>query len=206
MNGREHRGGWAAASDLDWLEITYPIAPDRAGSPEERFAALEQACLRRLEAIRWPNGPECPKCGGCDDAKQWSPARRRHGWQCRRQTCQARFHVLQAIPPLAKTHAPAQLLFRAMFLLGSAPALTASAFGRKIGMEQKNAGRMYKRVQRLRQEFPDLVQWVIEGPAAGRPAPKKSRRPVRPTKPKAHEIMDDATSFFRLFDGFGPDG
>ena len=172
------------SDDLDWLELTYPLPRGWEGSAAERAAAVERACLRRLEAIRWPEGPECPRCGTRDDAAEWRHAPRGLGWRCR--GCKARFHVLRAIPAMARTHLPVTVWFRAIHLISSAPALSSIALGARLGLEQKVAWRLGRAVRRMRDECPDLVRRVVGGPAADRPARRRARErgPATARKPR----------------------
>src|SRR3954462_15531747 len=113
---------------LDWLEFTYPVSAEWEGSEAERTEEVEQICLRRLEAIHWPGGPTCPKCETCDDdAPRWKHAPRGLGWRCR--GCKARFHILQALPAMARTHRSMSVWFRALFLIEQTPNLTSVALG-----------------------------------------------------------------------------
>ncbi len=170
------------SDDLAWLELSYPVPQGWEGSAAAGAAEVERACLRRLEAIRWPEGPECPRCGTRDDAAEWRHAPRGLGWRCR--GCKARFHVLQAIPPMAGTHHPVAVWFRAIYLIDSAPALSSIALGERLGLEQKVAWKLGRAVRRMRAECPDLVRRIVGGPAADKPTRRRARKPAPATARK----------------------
>jgi hypothetical protein len=159
---------------LDWLELTYPIGNDWNGSAAERAEEAERICLRRLETIRWPDGPECPKCGARDDATKWTGAPRGVGWRCCR--CKTRFHVLQVIPPMARTHHPAQLWFRAIFLFHSTPKFNSCALGRELGLEQKTAWKLGRAVRILQINHPTLAKRIVGGPTADNQVRRKRKK------------------------------
>ena len=162
--------------DKAWLEFSYPLENDWKGKSEsEQAKALELVCIRRLETIWWPRGPECPRCGA-HDASEWKDAPRGQGWRCRR--CKRRFHVLQAIPAMSATHQQLQLWFRAIYLTGDGRRPSSVELGARLGIEQKGAWKLNRAVGRLRTDSPELLQRIIDGPVAER---QKRRRAVRPT-------------------------
>ena len=134
LSSRYDRPMWD--DDLDWLELTYPVRLGRESSEAERAEEAERVCLRRLEAIWWPEGPTCPECGTCDDAAEWKEAPRGLGWRCR--NCKARFHVLKAISPMTGTHQSIRLWFRAIFLISNSENLSPGALCKRLGLQYKN--------------------------------------------------------------------
>src|SRR6266487_320658 len=42
-----------------------------------------------VAALRWPNGPECPACGG----KDLGDVKTRRLWQCKNKACKRQFSV-----------------------------------------------------------------------------------------------------------------
>ena len=168
--------------DLDWLEFTYPLQHGWRGSEAERAAEMERVCLRRLEALCWPEGPQCPKCGARDDAAEWAGAPRGVGWRCR--GCKARFHVLQAIPPIARIHQPIALWFRAMFLISNTQSISSIALGERLKLEQKLAWKIGRTIRRMAADYPDLVQRIVNGPAADSPVRRRARKPASATTRK----------------------
>jgi hypothetical protein len=176
--------------DLDWLDFTYPVRQDPGVSEAERLDAAERVCLRRLEAIWWPEGPRCPKCGTTDDAAEWGEAPRGIGWRCR--SCAARFHILQAIPPMSRTHQPIPVWFRAIFLISSSPNLTSSALCKRLGLQYKIAAKLRVEIRKMVADHLDLVRRIVDGPTADNPVRRKSRKPLPAArKPSADPAAPD---------------
>jgi hypothetical protein len=181
--------------DLDWLEFTYPVQRDAGVSEAEYAEAAERVFLRRLEAIWWPEGPRCPKCG-TSDAAEWGEAPRGIGWRCR--SCAARFHILQAIPPMSRTHHPIPVWFRAIFLISSSPNLTSSALCKRLGLQYKIAAKLRFEIRNMLVDYPDLVRRIVVGPTADIPVRRKSGKPASAArKPSADtaEPIEPPTEF-----------
>jgi hypothetical protein len=165
--------------DLDWLELTYPVRLGKERSEAERAEEAERVCLRRLEAIWWPEGPTCPECGTCDDAAEWKEAPRGLGWRCR--NCKARFHVLKAIPPMTGTHQSIPLWFRAIFLISNSENLSPSALCKRLGLQYKIAAKLHGGIRKMRAEYPDRVRRIVDGPTADGLVRRRSRKPAPAT-------------------------
>jgi transposase-like protein len=54
-----------------------------------RYFSDEQVCIDTVAALRWPNGPDCPKCGSKSNRQHWLKTQKR--WQCR--DCGKQFSV-----------------------------------------------------------------------------------------------------------------
>jgi transposase-like protein len=54
-----------------------------------RYFSDEQVCIDTVAALRWPNGPSCPKCGSKSNRQHWLKTQKR--WQCR--DCGKQFSV-----------------------------------------------------------------------------------------------------------------
>jgi hypothetical protein len=160
-------------NDNDWLDFTYPLPGGRRGSEAERAVELELVCLRRLEAIRWPKGPECLRCNAYD-ASDWKDAPRGLGWRCRK--CNSRFHVLQAIPGMMRTHLPVPVWFRAIFLVSGDEQLSSPALADRLGLEQKVALDLRGKIRQMQIDNPELVRLIISGPASDKPARRRTRK------------------------------
>src|SRR4051812_16069273 len=94
------------------------------------------ACLKRLEALRWPDGPECPECKE-PTTRRWNSAPRGRGWWCENLNCHKdRFYVLQAIPAMAGMHPATSIWFRALYLVTNNPGISQSALGRSLGIRR----------------------------------------------------------------------
>ena len=176
--------------DQDWLKLTYPVSRDWQGSAADLVQEVERICLRRLEALWWPDGPVCPdpECGSVDNATEWRNAPRLIGWRCR--DCARRFHILQAIPVMAHTHHPVQLWFRAIFLSEEAPKLSSPVLGKRLGLQQKVALALRGKIRQMRVDHPDLIQRIIED-KPDRPALRKTNRTDRVTiQPLAERLKE----------------
>src|SRR5690349_19435927 len=80
----------------------------------EELYGTEEKCRAVVMASRWPNGFECPACGG----RAYSEVTTRRLFQC--STCRLQTS-LTAGTIFAATHLPLRLWFRAMVLSGLAP-------------------------------------------------------------------------------------
>jgi Transposase zinc-ribbon domain len=163
--------------DADWLQHTYPAASLSEATESERAREQERACLSRLEALRWPDGPRCPKCG--EPTKTvWNSAPRALGWRCENPDCNVRFHVLQAIPAMAGMHQRVSICFRAIYLLDNNDRMSAIALGSKLGIDRKAASELRDKVGQLKHEDPFLVEGIINGPDADVATPRRAKKRV----------------------------
>jgi hypothetical protein len=148
----------------------------------------DESCWSFLECLLWPRGPVCPKCGSVGDATPWKP--RPHRWQCRR--CGNQFHVAQQTA-LLKSRVPMHRWFNVISLMAECPRISASELARQLGLRQKTAGSMRRRIiKRLMIEDAGLLEKIIEAAAGTEysteaPREKVRRRPksVIPAKPRA---------------------
>jgi transposase-like protein len=102
----------------------------------EELYGTEDKCRAAVMASRWPNGFECPACGG----RAYSEVTTRRLFQCRacrRQTS------LTAGTIFASTHLPLRLWFRAMYhLTQSKQGISSVELGRRLGVKQFTAWKM----------------------------------------------------------------
>src|SRR6476619_2749787 len=102
----------------------------------EELHGTEEKCRAVVMASRWPNGFECPACGG----RAYSEVTTRRLFQCsacRRQTS------LTAGTIFASTHLPLHLWFRAMYhLTQSKQGISSVELGRRLGVKQFTAWKM----------------------------------------------------------------
>lgn len=177
-------------NDEDWLEMTYPLPRGTQSTESERAAEQQQFCLRRLEEICWPKGPECPRCHTQGDAGEWRGAPRGRGWRCR--TCGTRFHVLQAVPAMARTHIDVRIWFRAIFLLGEGRDPSSVALGKRLGLEQKIAWKLKRAIRQMERDSPEITTRVIYGQTGE--AERKQRATSRraPRKVGRSDLRDQA--------------
>jgi ribosomal protein L37AE/L43A len=95
----------------------------------------DDACWAHLEAVRWPAGPACPKCGTVGNAQPQKS--RPHYWQCR--GCRAVFTAAMGTP-LEGTHLPMRSWFTALHLLAvSSKGISSVKLGEHLGIGQKTA-------------------------------------------------------------------
>ena len=151
------------SSDTDWLAHTYP-ATDLEGAAGAVCQGQERTCLLRLEALRWPDDPVCPKCGERTDTR-WNNAPRRLGWRCKNPSCGARFHVLQVIPGLARMHHDVTMWFRAAYLVMNNGRMTVSAFSLALGVNRYAARSLLDSIDELKRCNPLLLERVVSGPS-----------------------------------------
>lgn len=96
---------------------------------QQRFAS-EAACLEYLAASRWPEGFECPGCGG---RSAWV-LERRHLWQC--VDCRLQTSVT-AGTVLHKTRTPLRVWFWAAYLVATHhPGISAKQLQRQLGLSR----------------------------------------------------------------------
>ena len=111
---------------------------------QSRFGTHE-ACRGHLEALRWPGGVVCPKCGTTDQAKRL--ATRPDIWRCR--ACRKDFRVTDGTP-MEGTHLGLEVWFSAIYLMATSrkgvSALTLQAW---LGVSYKTAWFLCHRVRAM---------------------------------------------------------
>jgi ribosomal protein L37AE/L43A len=119
------------------------------GLSEAAFEALygtEEKCRMAVIASRWPNGFECPACGG----RAYCEVRSRGLFQCnacRRQTSPIAGTIF------ASTHVPLRLWFRAMYhLTQSKQGISSVALGRRLGVTQTTAWKIKHKLAQVMME------------------------------------------------------
>jgi len=99
---------------------------------EQQYGSEEQ-CRAVVVASRWPNGFECPGCGG----RQYSLVTTRDLYQCtscRRQTSPIAGTIF------ASTHLPLRTWFRALYhLTQTKQGISSIELGRRLGVRQTTA-------------------------------------------------------------------
>src|SRR3954465_13544359 len=119
------------------------------GLSEAAFEALygtEEKCRAVVIASRWPEGFECPACGG--QAYCEVPPRRLFQCNaCRRQTSPIAGTIF------ASTHVPLRLWFRAMYhLTQSKQGISSVALGRRLGVTQTTAWKIKHKLAQVMME------------------------------------------------------
>jgi ribosomal protein L37AE/L43A len=119
------------------------------GLSEAEFDALygtEEKCRAVVIASRWPNGFECPACGG----HAYCEVTTRGLFQCsacRRQTSPIAGTIF------ASTHVPLRLWFRAMYhLTQSKQGISSVELGRRLGVTQTTAWKIKHKLAQVMME------------------------------------------------------
>jgi hypothetical protein len=117
----------------------------------------QEACIARLEAVRWPKGAACPKCGGIGNSvKLLRPAY----WQCR--ACRAQFNVLNGTP-MEGTHLPLRIWFGAIFLaVKCRRGVSAMLLSRQLGIGYKTAWSLSHRLHTLMAQDRKAARRLVE--------------------------------------------
>ncbi len=122
----------------------------------ERFHD-EDKCRRYLEGLRWPDGLECPRCGG----KTISRITTRHQLDC--DSCRYRFSVT-AGTIFHDSHLPLWKWFLAVYLIvESKKGISANQVKRTIGVSYKTAWYLCHRIRAALNEMDaQLLKGMVE--------------------------------------------
>jgi len=113
----------------------------------------DEACWAHLEAVRWPHGPVCPKCGSIDNAHHVGRA---YYWRC--NACRAKFRVTHGTP-LEGTHLPLRTWFTALYLVAAASkGISSVKLGEHLGIGQKTAWFLGQRIRRMMADKDGLLR------------------------------------------------
>jgi len=107
-----------------------------------RYFSDEQVCIDTVAGLKWPNGPECPKCESKADRQHWLKTQRR--WQCR--DCGKQFSV--KVGTIFEDSAiKLDKWLTAMWLLANCKnGISSYELARDIGVTQKSAWFMLHRL------------------------------------------------------------
>jgi transposase-like protein len=136
----------------------------------------DEACWAHLEALRWPSGPVCPRCGCIDNAHKVGRA---HYLQC--NPCGAKFKVTHGTA-LEGTHLPLRTWFTALYLVAaSSKGLSSVKLGEHIGVGQKTAWFLGQRIRRMMEDKDGLLKGIVEADETylGGKARKKGQKSKR---------------------------
>jgi ribosomal protein L37AE/L43A len=112
---------------------------------EDRYGT-EEKCRALLIASRWPDGFECPACGG----RSYSEVKTRGLFQC--STCHRQTSPI-AGTIFASTHVPLRLWFRAMYhLTQSKQGISSIELGRRLGVTQTTAWKIKHKLAQVMME------------------------------------------------------
>lgn len=108
-----------------------------------RYFSDEQVCIDTVAAMRWPNGPECPKCSAHAERQHWLKTQKR--WQCR--DCGKQFSV--KVGSIFEDSAiKLDKWLTAMWLLGNCKnGISSYELASSIGVTQKSAWFMLHRIR-----------------------------------------------------------
>ena len=117
----------------------------------------EESCWAHLEAIRWPDGPICPRCGSVGNAHHVGQG---HYRRC--NACRYKFKVTHGTP-FEGTHLPLRTWFTALYLVyGSSKAISSVKLGVHLGVGQKTAWFLGQRIRRMVEDKDGLLRGVVE--------------------------------------------
>jgi transposase-like protein len=117
----------------------------------------DDTCWAHLEAVRWPDGPVCPKCGSVNNAHRVGRA---HYRRC--NACKAKFKVTHGTP-FEGTHLPLRTWFTALYLVAAASkGLSSVKLGEHLGVGQKTAWFLGQRIRRMMEDRDGLLSGIVE--------------------------------------------
>jgi transposase-like protein len=110
-----------------------------------------EGARQHLEAIRWPDGPTCPHCGGIDRIHKVEGKKHRPGlYACR--DCNGHFTVTVGTV-FERSHIPLHMWFRAVYLLcSSKKGISSHQLHRTLGVTYKTAWFMTHRIREAMRE------------------------------------------------------
>ena len=121
----------------------------------ERFQS-EDKCRAYLEALRWPDGPVCPRCEGTSVSKLAD----RHQYECNARSCRYQFSVT-AGTLFHDSHLPLWKWFLAIYLMGeSKKGISAKQLQRMLHVSYKTAWYL---AHRIRDAMGDDEQPLLRG-------------------------------------------
>jgi len=151
-----------------------------------QVSALTEAESRAyLEAIRWPNGPVCPHCGGRNATKLQGKSTRPGVYKCKTKECRKPFTVTVGTI-FAGSHIPLRQWVMAFWLLcGSKKGFSALQLQRTLGLKSyQSAWHLAHRIRHAMNEGPlaELLKGTVEvdetyigGNRLLKPKPRKSK-------------------------------
>lgn len=158
----------------------------------------EDAAIRHLEKLRWPNGAACPHCGGADPYRLVSTGKvqgkrpiRKGLWKC--SQCRKQFTV-KVGTIFEQSHIPVSKWLLALHLLASSKkGMSAHQFHRMLGLTYRAAWFMAHRLRHamatdagIFQKLDGIVEMDetfvgprrVRGGKEGRPGPGSVKTPV----------------------------
>lgn len=141
----------------------------------ERFGS-EDKCHAYLEALRWPEGVECPRCSGTSISR----IEKRRQFECNDESCRYQFSV-RVGTIFESSHLPLWKWFLAIYLIGeSKKGISAKQLERTLGVSYKTAWFLGHRIRAAMQEDSPIplrgIVEVDETYVGGKPRPGAPRR------------------------------
>lgn len=124
----------------------------------ERFGS-EDKCHAYLEALRWPDGVECPRCGG----RSISRIEKRRQFECNAESCRYQFSV-RVGTIFDRSHLPLWKWFLAIYLVGeSKKGISAKQLERTLGVSYKTAWFLGHRIRAaMEEDSPVPLRGIVE--------------------------------------------
>jgi transposase-like protein len=108
-----------------------------------RYFADEQVCIDTVAMMRFPNGPECPKCASLAERQHWLKTQKR--WQCR--DCGKQYSV-KVNTVFEDSAIKLDKWLTAMWLLANCKnGISSYEIAKDIGVTQKSAWFMLQRIR-----------------------------------------------------------
>ncbi len=163
----------------------------------------EAAAFAFVEARVWPEGPNCPHCGGVERISKMGGKSTRQGlykcYQCRKPFTVRMGTIFEA------SHVPLHIWLQAMYLIaGSKKGISSNQLHRTLGVTLKTAWFMAHRVREAMREG-DLAPFGQGGGAVEVDETFIGRKQGKPVKGAYHHkmavlgLVDRATGRSRLF-------
>jgi transposase-like protein len=100
-----------------------------------KYFSNEQVCIDTVAALRWANGPVCPKCGG--DSHYYLATQRR--WKCKNPKCAKQFTVKLGTIFEDSPITLDKWLIALWMLVNCKNGISSYEVGRDLGITQKSA-------------------------------------------------------------------
>jgi transposase-like protein len=114
---------------------------------DNSFFKHDKAAREHLEAIRWPNGPVCPHCGGVDNVKRLEDSPKHREGLCKCYDCKGQFTVTVGTL-FERSRVPLHKWFLAVyFLCSSKKGMSSCQLERMLEVTYKTAWFMTHRIR-----------------------------------------------------------
>jgi transposase-like protein len=117
------------------------------------------SALEQLQAVRWPNGPQCPYCRETNRVSYHVEKGRLSRWQC--WPCGSSFSVTTGTV-FSATRVKLQLWFEIIRAVGNGQPVNASAMARDWGTRTATVRRVVRAVAEALRKRDPLVQDLLK--------------------------------------------